>query len=245
MSLIRVFKMNLKWNILFVVTLAGFSGIAVSEAVTGKIIIDGQEYGSGSSNVVQGSGNVITDKRKLSTFDTLSINIAADIEYIASDSYLLELTADDNITSVITPTIRGNTLSIDTDRSFSTQSRLRARVYGPASLSTLLVNGSSDVKLQGIAGDTLEIQLGGTGDIVAQGKVKNLVIVIKGSGEVNSKALQADNVSINVRGSTNVIVTANNQLDVEINGVSDVTYYGHPATINKTINGVGEVSAGN
>ncbi len=237
--------MNLKRNILFVIALSGFSGMVLSEAVTGKIIIDGQEYGSGSSNVVQGSGNVITDKRKLSAFDKVTVNVSADIEYIASGSYLLELTADDNIAPVITSTISGNTLSIDTNRSFSTQSTFRIKIYGTPALRSLLIDGSSDVNLLGISSDSLEINLDGTGDIVAKGKVKKLIINIDGSGDVNTKALQADNVSINVDGTADVIVTANKALDVTIDGVSDVTYYGHPASINKTIDGVGEVSAGN
>jgi hypothetical protein len=237
--------MNLKWNILFVVALAGFSGIALSEAVTGKIVIDGQEYGSGSSNVVQGSGKVVTDKRKLSSFDKLTVNITADIEYVASDSYQLELTVDENIAPMITSTISGNILSIDTNRSFSTQSAFRIKIYGTPALRSLLVDGASDVNLQGISSDSLEISLDGTGDIVAKGKVKKLTINIDGAGDVNTKALQADNVSIDVDGTADVKVTANKALDVTIDGVSDVTYYGHPASINKTIDGVGEVSAGN
>ena len=236
--------MNKKCNALSLIALAGFSNIASSEAVTGKIIIDGQEYSSGSSNIVQGSGNVITEKRKLSAFNKLQINITADIKYFASDDHRLELTADDNVAATITSNIRGNTLLIDSDRSFSTQSKLRARIMGSPDLQAVTVDGSSDVNLQGIKANLLEINLDGTGDISAQGNVSNLIINVDGSGDVNTKELQADNVTVNVEGSTDVSVTANNKLDVVINGVSNVTYYGHPGSINKTIDGVGDVSAG-
>jgi hypothetical protein len=237
--------MNLKWNTLVACVIAGYSVIASSQTVTGKIMIDGQEYSSGSSNVINGSGKIITDKRQLSTFDKLSINIAADIEYIASHSSRLELTADDNITTAITSTITGNTLSIDTNRSFSTQSRIRIKIYGISALRSLLVDGSSDVNLHEINGNSLTISLGGAGDISAQGKVKKLIINIDGSGSISTKNLQADVVFIAVDGSADVSVTANNKLDVVIDGVSDVTYYGQPASISKTIDGVGAVSPGN
>ena len=236
--------MKIKQNYFVLIALAGFSSMALSEAVTGKIIIDGQEYSSGSSNVIQGSGKTVTDKRKLNAFSKLSINIAADIEYIASDSHRLELTADDNIAPTITSSIIGNTLSIDTNKSFSTQSKIRTKIYGPSTLQSVVIDGSSDVNLQGITGSSLEINLDGTGDITAQGKVSNLIISANGSGNVNTKELQADDVTINVEGSTDVTATANKNLDVVINGVSDVTYYGHPGSINKTIDGVGNVSAG-
>jgi hypothetical protein len=237
-------KMKIKQNIFILISLAGFSSMALSEAVTGKIIIDGQEYSSGSSNVIQGSGKIVTDERKLNTFNELSINIAADIEYIASDSHRLELTADDNIAPTITSSIIGNTLSIDTNQSFSTQSKIRTKIYGPSTLQSVVIDGSSDVKLQGITGDLLEIKLDGSGDITAQGNVSKLIIKADGSGNINTKELLADDVIINIEGSTDVTVTANKNLGVEINGVSDVTYYGHPGSINKTIDGVGNVTAG-
>jgi hypothetical protein len=236
--------MNIKIITLVLMTLAGFSGIALSNAVTGKIVIDGKEVSSGSSNIIQGSGNVITDKRKLSTFDKLDLNITADIEYIASDRSRLELTADDNVAAIITSDIRGNTLYIESNRSFSTQSQLSVKIFGSPGLQGVNIDGSSDVTLQGISGDSLEINLDGTGDITAQGKVSNLTIKVDGSGDVNTKNIQAENVTINVEGSTDVTVTANKNLDVTIDGVSDVTYYGHPSSINKAIDGVGEISAG-
>lgn len=236
--------MKTKWRIMALMSLAGFSNIASSEAVTGKIMIDGQVYSSGSANVIRGSGNIVTNKRKLSAFNNLSINITADIEYIASDSYQLELTVDDNIAPTITTTISGNTLSIDTNRSFSTQNTIRARIYGSPALRGVIMNGSSDVNLQEITGNSLEINLEGTGDLKAQGNVQNLNIKVSGSGNVNTKGLQADNVTITVDGSADVTVTANNKLNVSIDGVSDVTYYGHPGAIYKTIDGVGDISAG-
>ncbi len=236
--------MNKKINTLVLMTLAGFSGITSSNAVTGKIVIDGKEVSSGSSNIIQGSGNVITDKRKLSTFDKLDLNITADIEYIASDGYRLELTADDNIAATISSDIRGNTLYIESNRSFSTQSTLQVKIFGSPNLKGVNVDGSSDVDIHGISGDSLEIILDGTGDITAQGKVSNLIIKVDGSGDINMKETQADNVTVSVEGSADVTVTANKNLDVSIDGVSDVTYYGHPRSINKAIDGVGEISAG-
>lgn len=235
--------MKIKWHFLVLVALTGLPDMASSRAITGKIIIN-QTYSSGSSDLIQGSGNVITEKRKLNGFSKLSISAAVDIEYFASENYSLELTADDNIVPIITSTIVGDTLIIDTNQSYSTQSKLRASIYGPSTLKGVKTDGSSDVNLQGITGDLLEIKLDGTGDIKAQGKISKLIIKADGSGNINTKELQADDVTVNVEGSTNVTVTAKKNLDVVINGVSDVTYYGHPGSINKSIDGVGNVSAG-
>ena len=237
--------MKMKWQVVLVMAATGYSVTAMSGAVTGKIMIDGQVYSSGASNVIQGTGNVITEKRKLNAFSKLDVNLAADVEYIASDDYRLELTADDNIAPVISSIVQNGRLVLDTDRSFSTQSRVRMRVYGTPALEVLRVDGSSDVGLHGLSGHSLRINLDGTGAINAQGKVRSLTVMVDGTGSVNSKDLQADHVRINVDGSADVTVTVNSELDVAIDGVSDVTYYGHPSSINKIIDGVGQVSQGN
>ena len=237
--------MKMKWQVVLVMAATGYSVTAMSGAVTGKIVVDGQVYSSGASNVIQGTGNVITEQRKLNAFNKLDVNLAADVEYIAAGDYRLELTADDNIAPVITSSVQNGRLVLDTDRSFSTQSRVRMRVYGAPALEVLRVDGSSDVSLHGLSGHSLRIDLDGTGEISAQGKVRSLTVLVDGTGSINSKDLQADHVRINVDGSADVTVTVNSELDVAIDGVSDVTYYGHPGSINKTIDGVGQVSQGN
>ena len=225
------------------IALTGFSGMASSRTITGKIIIN-QTYSSGSSNLIQGSGNVITDKRKLSSFSKLSISTVVDVEYFTSENYRLELTADDNIVPIISSSIEGDTLSIDARQSYSTQNKLRAKIYGPSTLGGVETDGSSDVNMQGIASNLLEIDLDGSSDFTVQGKVQNLHIKTSGRSDINAKKLLATNVTINADGHTDAIVTANKNLNVVLDGISDITYYGHPDSITKTIDGIGNVIAG-
>ncbi len=235
--------MNKKWSNLLLMTLTGFSEIALCRSITGQIIVN-QTYSSSSSDSIRGNGQVITTKYELGEFDKLSVSTLVNIEYFASASNWLELTADDNILPIITPVIKGDTLSIAADQSFSTQSKIHAKIYGPSALKKMTIAGSSHVKLQGISSDRLEINLSGTSNVSAQGKVQNLIIKIKGSSNVNTKELSAENVSIMTKGSCDAIVTANKKLAVEINGISHITFFGHPDFINKTIDGIGKVLAG-
>ncbi len=235
--------MKKKWNILLLMTLTGFSDMALCRSITGQIIIN-QTYSSGSSDSIRGNGQIKTAKRVLGEFNKLSVNTLVDIEYFASESNWLELTADDNILPIITTIIKGDILSIDVDQSFSTQSKIHAKIYGSSFLQKITVNGSSNVDLQGITSDSLEINLGGTSNVSTQGKVQNLIIKISGSSNANTKELSADNVTIITRGSSDAVVTANKKLTVEINGISHITFFGHPDSINKTIDGIGKVLAG-
>ena len=235
--------MKKKWNILLLMTLTGFSDMALCRSITGEIIIN-QTYSSGSSGSIRGNGQVTTAKRVLGKFNKLSVNTLVDIKYFSSESNWLELTADDNIVPIITSMIKDDTLSLDADQSYSTQSKVHAKIYGPSTLQKITVDGASDVNLQGITGDLLEIDLSGASDITAQGNVKNLKIKTSGSGDINTKELSADNVTIMTEGSSDTTVTANKKLDVSIDGASDITYFGHPDSVNKTIDGSGDLSAG-
>ncbi len=236
--------MKKKWNILLLMTLTGFSDMALCRSITGQIIIN-QTYSSGSSDSIRGNGQVTTAKRVLGEFNKLSVNTLVDIEYFSSESNWIELTADDNIMPIITSMIRGDTLSIDADQSYSTQSKIHAKIYGSSTLQKITVAGSSNVNLKGITSDLLEINLSGTSSISARGNVQSLILKISGSSEANTKELSADNVTIMTKGSCDAIVTANKKLDVEIDGISNITFFGNPDSINKTIDGIGKVSAGN
>jgi len=235
--------MKKKWNVLLLMTLTGFVDMALSRSITGQIIIN-QTYSSGSSGAIRGNGQVTATKRVLGNFNKLSINTLLDIEYYASEYNRIELIADNNLIPIITSIIKGDTLLIDADQSYSTQNKIHAKIYGPSALSKVTADGSSDVKLQGITANLLEIDLSGASHITAEGKVKSLVIKKRGTSDANTKELSADYVTIITKGAGDAIVTVNKKLDVTINGISNITYFGHPDSINKMIDGIGKVSAG-
>lgn len=236
--------MKIPWSHLTLVMLASFSDIVASQTATGTIMIDNQEFVSGSSRVIKGNGRRLVDKRTLTSFSKLSVDIAANIEFIASNRYQVEVTGDENIVPLITSTVSNGTLLIESRGSFSTQNILHIKVYGSPALNGLIANGSSDIKLVGLKGLTLKIDLDGAGDLTAQGSMQNLELIIDGSTSVNMRELQADNVTLSIGGSADAIVTANNILNVTIDGAGDVVYYGNPEVINQEIDGAGDITAG-
>lgn len=249
--------MCVKPTVLATFIMLSYSAASFSEAYTGKVVIDGKVYSSDSvvinsgnvnssnrDDVLNGSGVIVSETRNLTAFDDLLVNISADISYVSSDDYKLVLSGDDNIVAVISTSLEGKSIVINSKRSFNTQNNLKIVVYGPKSLNRLTVEGSSDVNLKGISNQMFEVILEGSGDIRVQGKVRELKVEVDGSGNIDTRLLEADNVDISIDGSADLAVTANNNLNVVIDGVSNVTYYGNPASISKEIDGVGKVSPG-
>ncbi|MFA9216632.1 MAG: head GIN domain-containing protein [Sphingomonadaceae bacterium] len=112
------------------------------------------------------------------------------------------------------------------------------------SLSRLKMEGAGETLLRNINGERLDISYQGAGHVEASGKVKYLRLVARGVGEVNTRALQAERVDVNFEGVGAVSVYASELLNAIARGMGTLEYYGHPRTVNKSVEGIGSVRAG-
>ncbi|HJV01468.1 MAG TPA: DUF2807 domain-containing protein [Burkholderiaceae bacterium] len=112
------------------------------------------------------------------------------------------------------------------------------------SLSRVKVEGAGETILNRVAGERIDISYLGAGHLVANGKVKLLRLAAKGVGEVDTHALQAERVDVNFKGVGAVSVYAHDTLNAIARGMGSLSYYGHPRVINKSVQGLGSVSAG-
>jgi hypothetical protein len=111
-------------------------------------------------------------------------------------------------------------------------------------LSRVKVEGAGETLLRKVNSDRLDISYQGAGHLQASGKVKYLRLSARGVGEVDTRALQAERVDVNFEGVGSVSVYASDLLNAIARGMGTLEYYGHPRTINKSVQGIGSVSAG-
>jgi hypothetical protein len=115
------------------------------------------------------------------------------------------------------------------------------RVQVPASvLEHIRVDGSSDLRLGGIDTDRLAIEISGSGDIEAGGRVGNLVATIDGAGDAHLYDLEARTATVKVEGAGDAELTVRDRLDVTVRGAGDVRYRGRPS-VRQTVEGAGDV----
>lgn len=112
------------------------------------------------------------------------------------------------------------------------------------SLVKFIGEGAGETQLKNMAGDRLDVSYQGAGRFTAQGKVKLLRLKAQGVGEVDTKELDAERADVNFNGIGNVKVTARDTLNAVVNGMGNLSYYGKPRHVNKTVNGIGNVKAG-
>jgi hypothetical protein len=104
--------------------------------------------------------------------------------------------------------------------------------------------GVGVVDIEHITGDEIDISYEGAGELEASGNIKTLRLKANGVGEVDTKKLRAENVEINLQGVGEAKVFASKTLNAEVKGVGALTYFGNPATVNKTGEGIGSIRAG-
>jgi hypothetical protein len=103
--------------------------------------------------------------------------------------------------------------------------------------------GAGEIKLNNIRSERLDVNYRGAGSMAISGQVKTFKMSAEGVGEVDSKALVANDVDIRFQGVGDVKVYAKDRLDAKVQGMGSLSYYGNPRVVNKSVAGIGSVTA--
>ncbi|GAB6067137.1 hypothetical protein JCM13664_04550 [Methylothermus subterraneus] len=215
--------------------------LAASEAYTGKIVIDGVEYGGGE--VVRGNHRRAEETRTLPCFEQITVEAGIDLIYRPGSRCQAKLAGDSNLLGLILTEVDGKRLRLGISRSIQSQAPLRVEVQSPK-LSALEVEGSGDVELSGMDTPNLRITVGGSGNVRGEGRVGALEALAEGSGNLDLARLKADEALIRISGAADAKVYAARRLQVSISGAGNVVYYGRPAQVVTDISGAGDVEPG-
>jgi hypothetical protein len=106
------------------------------------------------------------------------------------------------------------------------------------------MEGAGETVLRDITGERFDLNYRGAGSLEIAGKVKQLTLQAQGVGEVDARRLLAQDADVNFQGIGSVEIYASNRLDARVQGMGELSYYGHPKTVNKSVSGIGSVNAG-
>jgi hypothetical protein len=118
-------------------------------------------------------------------------------------------------------------------------------LIGMPALRSFNIEGAGYAELNRISGDSIDISFQGAGKLVANGKVGSLKLQAQGVGDVDTKNLLAQRSNVTFEGIGAVKVYASERLDAVVEGMGSLSYFGNPRVLNKTVEGIGTVKAGN
>lgn len=211
---------------------------------------------------VKGSGNVISQTRPFSGFNSVDASGSINVEIEKASDYKVEVEADDNVMPYIITDREGDRLKVRLKNNVNIRSSsgIHVRVKMPV-LTAVHIAGSGTVKSLGqvtgtekiklsIAGSgdlemdvnspVIEMSIAGSGKAVMKGETRDLDIHISGSGDYWGENLKSEHAEVSISGSGNAHVFASRELNVTVAGSGDIVYLGSPK-ISKSIVGSGSV----
>lgn len=202
------------------------------------VIVDGKVV---SGNLLEGSGKIAIEKRNLGEFETLHLDISADVTVVKGKKSKCVITADDNILPVILTEYGDNGLRIYAKKSFSSRQRVEIAIETPI-LEKAENNGSGKIAVEGVLKGRANLVISGSGDIVAKGHVVELIATINGSGNLRAADLEARNATVIINGSGDAVVHATASLTAKVNGSGNIKYAGTPSELSTSVKGSGKIS---
>jgi hypothetical protein len=150
------------------------------------------------------------------------------------------ISGDDNVVPLIDTSVRGGTLVIGNRQSYNSKIGVKVVIAVP-SLDAFTLNGSGDVKINGLQGEQFTAHIRGSGDLSGDGQVENVNVSITGSGSFRLEDLKAKKAEVSISGSGGADVNANETVVGSITGSGDIRYRGNPANVQTSVVGSGSM----
>lgn len=219
-----------------------------------------------SNKRVSGNGDYITETRRVSEYDQVSLQGSMDVKLIAGKEGELSVEAESNLMEYILTEVNGGNLKISVEKgvNISPSKRMGITITVPfETLEEVSLTGSGDITTSArIKASAFQVQLTGSGDISLDldaekvrgritgsgdielvGETEEFECSVTGSGDFDASKLKAERVSASVSGSGDIEVYASQELKTRITGSGDINYSGSPKKQDFKTSGSGSVSS--
>ena len=188
---------------------------------------------------VTGSGAVTSETRDVGTFDRIEVSGGIGVTVHIGPTQPLQLETHENLHSVIATDVAGGVLKIHGRSSYLAHPAPHVTVTVSA-LNGVSASGGSQVTADGLAADTLSIDLSGGASITATGTADVVAIDGSGGSRANLFGLAASSVVLDLSGGSAADVQATADVTGSASGGSRATVRGG-AAVRVSASGGGEV----
>ncbi len=216
-----------------------------------------------TKNRIKGKGPIISETFNISNFSKVNLDFSADVDYVYSNDYYVEVEAQENVIDRMDIEKSGSTLCLKfrTGTYLVKYDRVKFTIHSPefeggnvsgsgdiyvqgnfkSNNLNLDVSGSGKIDIQNVDTRNIDADVSGSGRIEAQGGTAvNVNTKISGSGRILLENVESEDVSTKTTGSGRTQVWATANLNAKITGSGHVYYRGNP-NISVDISGSGKV----
>jgi hypothetical protein len=192
-------------------------------------------------HALHGSGVSKTETRSVGSFSKIDLAGSPDVMVAVGSDTSVSVTTDDNLLTNIETVVEGDTLRINSRRSYNTSVGVKVNITVP-DLNGVSISGSGDIQVTGLKAGDMDASVTGSGDITLSGVMDRLHAHIVGSGDVRASELAVKHVRVDITGSGDAEVRATEELDASVTGSGDVRYSGQPPQVRRSITGSGDIA---
>jgi hypothetical protein len=185
-------------------------------------------------------GPKTTQTRHVPAFAGVESDSSVDVRLHAGRRQSVQVRAGEKVIDDVHTDVRDGTLHVTFDHHGIGPSSVVVEASVPR-LTAIKSDGSGEVSADGVDADSFAVRSGGSGGVSVAGRADRLVVALDGSGGTDLDDLRARAARVDVRGSGDAEVRADERLDVVVDGSGGVRYHGNPA-VAKRIDGSGDVS---
>lgn len=192
--------------------------------------------------------NVHADEQARSVTPFTGINVRGPVSLTveAGKAFSVKVHGDARFIERVTSEVVGGELRLimkeGTRNSIDIDSNDRVVVTMPE-LQTFRGEGAGAMRLTKVRGERLDVSYRGAGRLAIDGEVRTLRLRAQGVGEVDTKDLVTQEADVSFEGIGAVSVHAKDKLLAKVQGMGNLTYYGNPRIVSKSVSGIGSVVA--
>lgn len=177
---------------------------------------------------------MVVETRPVTPFETIEISGNADIHVQVGAPLGLTVKASAAEIQGLSTEVRDGTLYVNWVRPVGAAwwEETNVTVTIPA-LAELRAMDSADARLVGLSGGQLRLAQLGSGKVHADGWVDRLDAELSGSGDLRCGELAARSAVVQLTGSGDATVRADEEIDVEVSGTGDFDLRGTPAVAHQ------------
>lgn len=202
--------------------------------IAGVIIIAGCSHPG-----IKGDGVLTTANRPIADFSALEVAGAYEIQW-SSGKPALSISTDQNLLPLITTSISGNSLHIDSKETLRPTKGIKI-IVSSASLTDVQLNGAVSLTASHLSGQELKLESSGASSIAVDGSVTNLEANLSGATKLDGTSLHTQTARVSLNGASYADVTVADTLNASVSGAGVLTYAGNPKSVEKDVNGLGRI----
>ena len=203
-----------------------------------------------------GSGDPETSVYDFSGFTCVQAGPAFKVEIVQSDSYSVEVTADDNLIHTLDVTVSGDELRIALEPGGNSYKILEAAITMPALYAVELtaatqceitgfdsshdfaavLSGASRLNGDITTGDA-EFDVSSASSVDLGGSAGDIVVEASGASTVDLGGFPVNDADIKLSGASRAIVNLDGRLDADLSSASTLKYIGEPTLGDINISG--------